>query len=133
MMKRNYHLRAIIFLMLCIVCTKVFAQKQGQEKIDSLILTIDLTREDSTQVNKLLDIAWKLNSRNPDTSIILYNQAILLAQKINWILGTGQAFYEIDWSIIKKEIFQKLSNLTMSLSNSLKRCVHKIQIINKKN
>ena len=50
-----------------------FAQ---QINIDSLLTLLKKDKEDTTKVNHLNDLGWEYKYKNPDTAIILGNQAL---------------------------------------------------------
>lgn len=82
---------AIVSLIL-IAKTTVFAQKQGQERIDSIeyhIVKNDL--QDTNKVNSLCEIAFAYFNINPEKGIAAGQQALQLAEKLNFINGQAKA------------------------------------------
>src|SRR5688572_6340606 len=60
------------------VCNSV---GQNQHKIDSLLNVLNTTKEDTGKVNILNALGRALSDSNPDTSLILANQALSLSKK----------------------------------------------------
>lgn len=58
---------------------------------DSLERVLKANVQDTSRVNTLLLLCKKMSSANPDTAIILGNQAIALSQKLNWKKGEVNA------------------------------------------
>lgn len=82
---------AIVSLIL-IAKTTVFAQKQGQERVDSIeyrILKNDL--QDTNRVNSLCEISFAYFNINPEKGIAAGQQALQLAEKLNFISGQAKA------------------------------------------
>ncbi len=103
-MKLHYTtLRFVLFNVILFSYSTLLAQKQGQEKIDSLLFvlinyhsTCDYTcLADSLKINTLNRLGFELSSQNPDTSLILHREALSLSQKIIWPLGTGNSYYSL--------------------------------------
>lgn len=59
-------------------------------EIDSLKKVL-LKAKDTNRVNTLNDIAWVINSSNPDSSVLLSSQALKFAKKINWKKGIANS------------------------------------------
>ncbi|HRG00108.1 MAG TPA: tetratricopeptide repeat protein [Bacteroidia bacterium] len=69
-----------------------FANAQ-KNQIDSLINILRYAKNDTNHVNALSNLAWNIGPNNPDTAIIIGNQALELSKKINW--ETGEAKSEL--------------------------------------
>ncbi len=69
----------------------LFAQKQGQEKIDAILKKIDKSKEDTNKVNLLNSISVEYYSINPETGIKYCEQAYQLAVKLNWKSGIANS------------------------------------------
>ncbi|MBI4945736.1 MAG: tetratricopeptide repeat protein [Bacteroidetes bacterium] len=72
----------LIGLMLCFFYFTSLAQRS---KVDSLFDLLKNDREDTNKVNHLNALGWQLMSNNPDTSIILGNQALVLCDQLSSI------------------------------------------------
>ena len=73
-------LRLISVLFLCGVLFNS-AQGQNQQKIDSLLNLLKTAKEDTNKVIYLNDLSGEMVYSDPDTAIILGNQALSLAEK----------------------------------------------------
>ncbi|MFH1322033.1 MAG: tetratricopeptide repeat protein [Bacteroidota bacterium] len=71
------------------------AGNQDQNKNDSLLNELKIATEDAGKVNLFNIIAWELRHSNPDTSIILSNQALELAQKKQWQKGIAESYHNL--------------------------------------
>jgi adenylate cyclase len=83
----------LLIVMLCNTC--VFAQKQGQPKIDSLLLVLKTTTTDSTKVNTLNALAEDFINKKPDTAIYFANEAHELATRMKYQMGIANACLNI--------------------------------------
>ncbi len=70
------------------------AQAQNQNAIDSLLQTIPAAR-DSQRVEVLSSLAWEYRNFDPDKSIKYGEQALNLAQKVNYQEGVSQSLRTI--------------------------------------
>ena len=92
---------SFLFLIFSLISKVNFAQKQGQEKIDSLKLFISEFKSpcnvpcifDSSKVNALCFLAWEYHTLNPDTALKIFDQAYQLAKKISWNPGIALALH----------------------------------------
>ncbi len=80
----------------------VFAQKQGKEKIDSLLSVLKNNLEDTAKVNTLNALAHEFRRNNPDTAIILANKALALSINLNYKMGIANANLYMSMPIIIK-------------------------------
>ncbi|MBI3519964.1 MAG: tetratricopeptide repeat protein [Bacteroidetes bacterium] len=64
-------------------------------KADSLRELLKQDKDDSGKVNHLNNLAWYLSFNNPDTSMLLSNEALILSKKINWQTGIGNSYHQI--------------------------------------
>ncbi|MBC7864782.1 MAG: tetratricopeptide repeat protein, partial [Bacteroidia bacterium] len=67
----------------------IFSQNK---KIDSLKILLKTDKEDTNKVNHLNNFGWELRQSNPDTAIIISNQALAIAEKVDWKKGIANAF-----------------------------------------
>jgi two-component system sensor histidine kinase UhpB len=87
-MKQSFFLISVLFL-----CGVVYnpAQAQNQQIVDSLTNLLATAKEDTNKVNYLNQLAWELMLSNPDTSIIIGRQSLLLSEKIDWKKGKASS------------------------------------------
>ena len=79
-----------IILLLNLISYPLYGQKQGQEKIDSLV-SILKSKSDTSRINLLNSISYEYRNINPDTSVYFANQAINLSTKLQFELGIANA------------------------------------------
>ncbi len=94
-----------------------FAQAQNQQKIDSLLNVFKTAKDDTSKVNYLNELGRELIYSNLDTAIILGNQALSLAEKLEWKRGIAKSMGFLG------SCFSDKGNLNKSLdyfSNALK-------------
>lgn len=88
-------MKKYLFLFLHIVLLQVkqelFAQKQGQLRIDSLLTQIPKATEDTNKINLLNDLCNSYTGINPDEGITYGNQALALAERLIWKKGIANA------------------------------------------
>lgn len=85
---KTISMKKIIVLILLVSC-HAFAQ---QNKNDSLFTVLKSQKEDTAKVNTLNNIARQFRRNNPDTAIYFANEAMLLATKLNYKMGIGDAY-----------------------------------------
>ncbi|MBC7864795.1 MAG: tetratricopeptide repeat protein [Bacteroidia bacterium] len=82
-------LQKYVFLFLFVAGTgPVVSQNR---KIDSLKNLLRADKEDTNKVNNLNNLGWEFRRSNSDTSIVLSNQALTVAEKIGWKKGIARS------------------------------------------
>ena len=71
------------------------AQKQGQERIDSLVQLLPALADDSAKVKLLEEIGYSYYGINPDEGVKYGHASLELAQKLGWEKGMAQAYNTI--------------------------------------
>ncbi len=74
--------KALFLLIVMLSVVEAFAQKHGQEKIDSLFTVLKTAKEDSSKVNTVIALAYEFSITNPDTGLYFANKALALATKL---------------------------------------------------
>ncbi len=67
------------------------AQLQGQNRIDSLLGQLPKVNEDTNKVKLLIDLSHTYYSINPDEGLRFGQQALALAEKLEWKKGVANA------------------------------------------
>ena len=96
-----------LFIMLCCSLFKVIAQKQGQPKIDSMLLELPKQKDDTNKVKLLKDISFNYSNTNPDDGLKYGQQSLELATKLDWKIGIGGANSRIGINYDKKSNYSK--------------------------
>jgi tetratricopeptide (TPR) repeat protein len=86
-MKEKTKTIIVVFFALCSLT--LFGQRN---KTDSLLVLLKKDKEDTNKVNHLNNLSFALNSTNPDSTILLANQAIALAKKLYFKKGEAAAY-----------------------------------------
>ncbi len=85
-------LRSILFVFLVVgVMNNTFAQKSGQEIIDSLTAVLAVAKEDTNKVNILYKLGGRSIGSNLGNAIAYGQQASKLSEKIKWTPGMAKA------------------------------------------
>jgi tetratricopeptide (TPR) repeat protein len=71
------------------------AQRQGQERIDSLLVGLPKSRVDTNKVKLLIDLSHTYYSINPDEGLRYGKSALALAEKLAWKKGIANAYRTI--------------------------------------
>ncbi len=79
------------FIILQIITCQVQTQKQGQERIDSLLTQLPGLKEDTNKVKLMNDLSFLYHSINPDEGIKIGKQSLVLAEKMKWKKGIAAA------------------------------------------
>jgi tetratricopeptide (TPR) repeat protein len=84
--------KKIIFPIFLFSCKFCFAQNQ---RIDSLKSVLKNSTEDTNKVIALYKLAAQFQNNNPDTTMILNRQSLVLAEKLNYKKGIANALTDI--------------------------------------
>jgi hypothetical protein len=82
------------------------AQKQGIERIDSLLAELINAKQDSNKVKLLNDFSYTYRVINPDEGIKYGNHALQLAEKLNWKKGIAYSNQRLGNNYLNKSDFQ---------------------------
>src|SRR5690242_7612442 len=86
---------------------------QNQHKIDSLLLVLKLSREDTGRVLLYLKLAEEGSNYSVDTQIAYANKAIQLAEKLNYQHGQAMALSELSIAASISGDYQKALDLSL--------------------
>ena len=104
-----------------------FAQKQGQQKIDSLLVVLSTAKEDTSKVNTLIVIATeKINVGDYTEARKYADDALALAERNRFKKGTANSYNLIGW------IYEDLSDYPKALEYDQKELTINEQLGNKK-
>ena len=90
--KTKVYLFAAASLLVLIGIPNLRAQTR---KIDSLSTLLKTDKPDTSKVTHLNLLTWELSSQNPDTAMLLCQEALALSQKIDWPFGIGASYHMI--------------------------------------
>src|ERR1700749_4607768 len=85
-------LKQLLLFVLLYSFLPLHAQKQGQERIDSLTGIVPKAAEDTNKVKLLSEISSTYWSINPQEGVNYGKQSLELAQKLNWKKGMASAY-----------------------------------------
>jgi adenylate cyclase len=83
------------------------AQKQGQERIDSLLAELPKCKEDSNKVNVLNDLSYYYFATKPNEGIAYGKKGLELAEKLEWKKGKANAYSSIGYNYYSKSEYSK--------------------------
>ena len=104
-MKNILNIFLPLFVLTFICLFSVFAQKQGPERIDSLLAELTKTTQDTNKVKLLNDFSYTYRLINPDEGIKYGEQALKLAEKLNWKKGIAYANQRLGANNMNKSDF----------------------------
>ncbi|MEI6889664.1 MAG: ATP-binding protein [Bacteroidales bacterium] len=81
----------ILFIAISMIAFHAFSQKQGQARIDSLLLQLTRSKEDTNKVKLLNDLSFTYCSINSDEGIKFGMQSVSLAGSLHWKPGIARA------------------------------------------
>lgn len=90
--------------------SNVFAQKQGQDLIDSLIVELQSARIDTVKVYLMSQISFDYSNIDPDKGLKYGTDAYDLARSIKWEKGVGNALYYRGANFLAKSRFPEALN-----------------------
>ncbi len=81
-------------------CAIGFAQKQGQERVDSILSVVNSwsslnNLHDTLLAASYIELAYELHKIDPDKGILFGQKALELSTKINWKKGVASAYNRI--------------------------------------
>ena len=79
-----------LFVLLFLFHQRSYAQKQNQERIDSLLTVFAAAKEDTTKISLLCNIMYTYVYFKPQEGLTYEKQALALAQKANWPIGVAK-------------------------------------------
>lgn len=85
--------KTILFILIICSAFNLNAQKQGQAKIDSLLILLKTDKIDTSRINHLNLMAQEFAQIKPDTALLLCQQALVLSNKIKWETGIGYSYH----------------------------------------
>ena len=94
--------RFFFFVLLMFSWGIIYAQKQGQAHVDSMLQELPRQKEDTDKVKLLQDISYSYCTINPDQGLIYGQQALTLATKLNWRRGISYAYNSLGNNYQKK-------------------------------
>ncbi len=83
------------------------AQKQGQDRIDSLLVELPKSKEDSNKVNVLNDLSYYYFTTKPNEGIMYGKKGLELAGKLQWNKGKANAYISIGYNYYSKSEYSK--------------------------
>ena len=83
----------LLLILLCSFCWgNLYAQKQGQALIDSLLLELPKQKEDTNKVDMLASMSFIYYNISPDEGIKYGQKAVELATTLDWKKGLANAY-----------------------------------------
>src|SRR5690242_7360822 len=101
-MHSNHCLSCKLLFVLFLCIAFISTQAQNQNKIDSLLNVLKRANEDTNKVNILNALGRELSSSNPDTTIILANQALSLSVKAKSKKHIANSYHVMAWADLVK-------------------------------
>ncbi len=98
MMNKNRFFAYTQILLICLLTfflseTSFGAKLRGQARIDSLLQSLNKETPDTQRVKTLQQLSFEYSSMDPEKGIKFGNEAVLLAEKLNWEKGIASAHY----------------------------------------
>ncbi len=98
MMNKNQFFASTQILLICLLTfflseNSFGAKLRGQARIDSLLQSLNKETPDTQRVKTLQQLSFEYSSMDPDKGIKFGNEAVLLAEKLNWEKGIASAHY----------------------------------------
>jgi class 3 adenylate cyclase len=91
----NFKLAILISFFIISNSSPLFAQKQGQAKIDSLLKELPKAKEDTNKVKLLDDLSYEYYTINPDDGIKYGEQCLHLSEMLKWKKGIEIALTDL--------------------------------------
>jgi len=123
-MKKKLRLISVLFLWGVLINA---AHAQNQRNVDSLLNLLRISKDDTNKVHYLNDLVREFANANPDTGIVLGNQARSLAERLKWKKGIANSLGYIG------HCYRTKSEYTKALDYFLSALKMYEEIKNKKN
>ncbi len=95
--------------LLLLVCLQTIAQKQGKERVDSLLAELNSDRfrktEDSNKVKLLNNLSFSIHYIDPNEGLRYGKEALALSEKLNWKKGLGLSYNSLYATYSTKSIY----------------------------
>ncbi len=118
-MMYKYSKISLFFIFLLVATIPGYSQKKGRGRIDSVLKVISVAQDDTNKVKMLEDVCLTFRKINADTGLNYGQQALELAQKLNWEKGIAQSYTRLGLNYKAKGDFNKALGCYF---NSLKIC-----------
>jgi len=90
-------MRTLIITILVLVMVRgTFAQKEGQQLVDSLSTELAVSKEDTNKVRLLATLSYEMSNINAEEGLKHGQEALKLAEKLNDLYGMGIAHLALD-------------------------------------
>lgn len=110
---------AVFLLLLLLLFQQAYAQKHGQEEIDSLLSALPQIKTDTFKIKAWISLADNYSVINPDSGLIYADLALEKSRNIDWHKGEVHALNLIGTSYFRKGAYDKALNfLFESVSRS---------------
>lgn len=98
MMNMNRISASMRILLICLLSCLIFessygAKLRGQERIDSLLQSLNKETLDTQRVKTLGQLSFEYSSMDPEKGIKFGNEAVQLAEKLSWEKGIASSHY----------------------------------------
>ena len=100
-------LKFLLIVLLTLSAGCIYAQKQGQPLIDSLLKELPKAKEDTNKVKLLNNLSFSYYSINPDEGIKYGQQQLALATQLDWKKGTAWGNHNLGWHYQRKFDYPK--------------------------
>src|SRR5882724_4737774 len=89
-------MKHLLILLLLFLCVESFAQKKGQDLIDSMVLVLPTLKEDSNKINLIVLMSEQFYYLSKmDDGIRYLKEGLLLAEKLNWKKGIANCYSDL--------------------------------------
>jgi serine phosphatase RsbU (regulator of sigma subunit) len=105
-------LKNILLILALCICS--FSLQGQQTKVDSLLMKLTESNEDSSKVNLLNELSYEYWDINPNEGLQYAKKALLLSEKLKSKVGMAESYSNISRS------YRRLTNLTKSLEYGFK-------------
>jgi tetratricopeptide (TPR) repeat protein len=112
------NVRNLIIVFLCVIYNLLFLVADAQnKKIDSLLAVLKTAKEDTNKIKALNRLSFSLYTINPDSAILLAQQARELSSKLNWSKGEARGFFNEGLGYYSKADYTKALDCQLKALN----------------
>ena len=115
-------IKIVALFLLCLLSAGAYAQKSRPDRIDSLLKRLSAAREDTNRVRLMIKVGMAyVETKKPYAAVHYMQNALSLAEKLNFQKGILDAYYYLGWYYYRKQDYPRAQTYyTMACGQAFK-------------